>query len=141
LLLAVPEPLAFAVTGHYVGVSGPVALPVIWMARPPLPLAIAANVAVFGIGGDLLPVVVDAAPTLANGFTADRLQGLKLGRSKKLLTVAAAPFPHNRRCRTAARLPRGSQLKIEKRVDLFLVEIGSHGEGIGFWSATDPRRI
>jgi hypothetical protein len=105
MLPAVTELLAFAVTGHGIGVFGPVALPVIWMVRPPLPLAIAADVAVFGIGGDLLPMVVDAAPTLANGFTTDRLPGLKLGRSKRLLTVAAAPFAHNRRCRTAPRLP------------------------------------
>jgi hypothetical protein len=105
VLPTVPELLAVAVTGHYVGVFGPVVLPVIWMALPPLLLAIAADVAVFGIGGDLLSVVVGAALTLANGFIANRLEGLKLGRSKRLLTVATAPFPHNSRCRTAPRLP------------------------------------
>jgi len=94
MLPAVTELLPFAVTGHGVGVFGPVALPVIRMARPPLLLAIAADVSVFSIRGDLLPVVVGAALTLANGFAADRLQRLKLGRLKGLLTVAAAPFPH-----------------------------------------------
>jgi len=73
MLPVVPELLSFAVTRHRLGVCDPVALPVIWMARPPLLLAIAADLAVFGIGGDLLPVVIGAALTLANGFTADRL--------------------------------------------------------------------
>ena len=56
-----------------IGVWGPVPLPVIRMARPPLLLAIAADVAVFGIGGDLLSVVVGAALTLANGFAPRRI--------------------------------------------------------------------
>ena len=141
MLPAVPELLAFAVTGHYVGVFGPVALPVIRMARPPLLLAIAADVAAFGIGGDLLPVVVGAAPTLANRFTADRLKRLKLGRSKRLLTIAAAPFPHNRRCRTVSRLPCWSRFQNPKRVDLFLAEIGSNGRPAPFRNATARRQI
>jgi hypothetical protein len=119
MLPAVTELLPFAVARNGVGVFGPVALPVIWMAGPPLLLAIAADVAVFGIGGDFLPVVVGAALTSANGFTADRLQRLKLGRSKGLLTVAAAPFPH-----TIVVAPRrgaraGVRLKNEKGLTYF----------------------
>ena len=87
------------------GILLPILLPVIGIARTPLSGTVAADVAVFGIGGDLLSVVVGAALTLANGFIANRLEGLKLGRSKRLLTVATAPFPHNSRCRTAPRLP------------------------------------
>ncbi len=123
MLPPVTELLAFAVTSHGLGVFGPVALPVIRMARPPLLLAIAADVAVFGIGGDLLPVVVGATLTLAIGFTANRLQGPKLGRLKGLLTVAAAPFPH-----TAVVAPRrgarDGPAQTTKRADLFLAGIG-----------------
>jgi len=141
MLPPVPELLPFAVTSHGVGVFGSVALPVIRMAGPPLLLAIAADVAVFGIAGDLLPVVVGAAPTLANGFTADRLKRLKLGRLKRLLTVAAAPFPHNRRCRTVSRLPKWSRFQNPKRVALFLAEIGSNGRRGSFRNATARRRF
>jgi hypothetical protein len=107
MLPVVPELLPFPVTGYCVGVFVAVPPPILRVTRPPLPATVAANIAVFGIGGDLLPVVVSAAPTLANGFTADRLQRLKLGRLKGLLTVATAPFPHNRRCRIVPRLPDG----------------------------------
>jgi hypothetical protein len=111
MLPAVTELLSFAVTGHGVGVFGPVALPVIWMACPPLLLAIAADVAVFGIGGDLLPMVVGAALTAANRPSV----AVKFGKSKTLLTVAAAPFPHNRRCPTEPRLTRRSQAQTKKK--------------------------
>ena len=68
--------------------------PVIGIAGPPLPRAVAAYLAVFGVGGDLLPVIIGAALALANRLAADRLRRLKLRRLKGLLTIAATPFTH-----------------------------------------------
>jgi hypothetical protein len=63
-------------------------------ARPPPPGAIAADVAVFGIGGDPFPGA-DRPPRY-------KPSGPKLRSLKGLLTIAAMPFPHNSRCRTRA---------------------------------------
>src|SRR5688572_19967576 len=116
MLSSIAKLLQLSIPSHRIRVFGPVSSPVVRVARPPLPEAIAADVAVFGIGCDLLPVIVGAALTLTDSFTANRLKGLKLRRLKRLLTVAAAPFPHNSRCRTVP----GSRTK--KFGPLFLVE-------------------
>ena len=87
MLSAVAELLLLAVRVNGLGVFLAVPLPVIRMAGPPLSRAIAADLAVFRIGGDLLPVIFGAALTLADGFAADRLAGLKLRRLKVLLAV------------------------------------------------------
>ena len=68
-----------------------VALPVIGMASPPLAWTVAADLAILGIGGDLLPVILGAAPALAIGSAADCLAGLELGRLEDLL--AGRPLP------------------------------------------------
>ena len=73
MLPVVPELLPFPVTGYCVGVFVAVPPPILRVTRPPLPATVAANIPVFGIGCDLLPVVVGVALTLANGFAADRL--------------------------------------------------------------------
>src|SRR5436305_965544 len=88
--------LLFPVSSHCVGVSGSVLTPVFGVARPPLAGAIAADVAVFGIGGDLLPVIVGPTLTLTASFATDCLKRSKLRRLKGLLTIATLPFPHYR---------------------------------------------
>jgi hypothetical protein len=117
----VTELLLFPVSNHCVGVIGSVLTPVIGVARPPLPGAIAAAVAVFEIGGDLLPVIVGPTLTLTANFAADCLKQPKLRRLKGLLAIAAAPFPHYR-----VVSPRiWPHAQAEKVADLFLVEIRS----------------
>jgi hypothetical protein len=55
-----------------------VLFPVTGMAAAPFTRTVAAHLAVFRIGGDLLPVVVGAAFSLAPGSAADRLARLEL---------------------------------------------------------------
>ena len=102
---AISELLLLPVVRHRLRMLLSVPAPVIGIPSAPLGDAVGTDLAVFGIGGDLLPVIVTATLTLAKGFTTNRLQGLELGRLKGLLTVAAAAFPHNRRCPTAVMLP------------------------------------
>jgi len=116
----VTELLLFPVPSHRVGVIGSVLTPVIAVARPPLPGAIAADVAVLGIGGDLLPVIVSPTLTLTTNVAADCLKRSKLRRLKGLLAIAAEPFPHYR----VVALRMRSPAQARKVADLFLVEIG-----------------
>ena len=71
-----------------------VSFPVIGIAGAPLARAVPAHLAVFGIGGDLLPVVVGAPTPLATRFAANRLARLKLRRLETLLTIATTPVIH-----------------------------------------------
>ena len=125
MLLPVTELLLFPISSHCVGVFGAVPTPVIGIARPPLPGAVAADVAVFGIGGDLLPVIVGPALTLTASFATDRLQRSKLRSLKGLLTIAATPFPHNSRCRTDAYEGAARKVSTEKWLTYFWLKIGS----------------
>jgi hypothetical protein len=77
-------------------VLGPVSIPIPGIASAPLLGAIAASVAVIGIGGDLLAVVVGPTLTLTIRLATDRLKRSELRGVKELLAIAAAPFPHNR---------------------------------------------
>ena len=72
----------------------PVLLPVTGMAGAPLLTAVPAHLAIFRIGGDLLPVVVGAALSLTLASTADGLAWLKLRWLENLLAIATAPFTH-----------------------------------------------
>jgi hypothetical protein len=96
MLSALTELLLLAVPFNRLGMCSAVALPVIRITGPPFSRAIAADLAVFRIDGNLLPVILGAALALADRFAADRLAGLKLRRLKGLLAVAAAVFTHNK---------------------------------------------
>ena len=74
--------------------------PVIGMAGAPLLWTIETDLPVFGIGGDLLAVIVGTAPALAVSAGADGLPWLILRGLKHLFAIAAAPFDHRRFCRT-----------------------------------------
>ena len=76
------------------GVLLAVLLPVTGMAGAPLPRTVAAHLAIFRIGGDLLSVVVGAALSLTLGSAADCLAWLELRWLENLLAVATAPFTH-----------------------------------------------
>jgi len=71
-----------------------VLLPVTGMAGAPFATAVPAHLAIFRIGGDLLPVVVGAASSLTLSPTADGLAWLELRWLENLLAVATAPFTH-----------------------------------------------
>ena len=60
--------------------------------------AVAANLAVLRIGGNLVSVVFGSTLSLACQFAADQLARLKLGKLKGFLAIAAAPFRRSR-CR------------------------------------------
>src|SRR5215472_1923398 len=100
MLPAVAELLLLSVAVGCVG-RGAILLPVIRMAVAPLPWTVATDLPVFGIGCNLPPVILSSALTLADRFATDHLARLKLRRLKGLLAVAAKPFPHKSRCRTA----------------------------------------
>jgi hypothetical protein len=100
MLSAIAELLLLTVPVNRFGMFRAVALPVIRIAGPPLPGAVAANLAVLRIGCDFLPVILGAALPLACLLAADFLARQKLRRLKGLLAIAAAPFRHNSRCRT-----------------------------------------
>src|SRR6266852_145863 len=115
--MAQPSPavaglLLLTVAFDHSGMITAVALPVIAMASAPLAWAVAADLAILGIGGNLLSVILGATFSLTGRIAADHLAWLILRWLEKLLTVAATPFIHNRRCLTqpaARRKPRESR--------------------------------
>ena len=64
------------------------------MLRAPLLRALQTPLSIHRIGGDLPPVVIAAAPPLADRIAADGLSRLKLGWQKCFLAIAADPFSH-----------------------------------------------
>ena len=74
--------------------------PVIGMAGAPLLRTVETDLPVLRIGGDLLAVIVGAAPAPAVYAVADGLRRLILRGLKYLFAIAAAPFGHRRFCRT-----------------------------------------
>ncbi len=91
---AITELLLLAIPVNRFGMFHPVTLPVIRIADPPFSWAVAANIAVLRIGGNLLSVVFGSALSLACQLAADCLAGLELRKLKGLLAIAAAPFRH-----------------------------------------------
>ena len=83
-----------------------VLLPVVGIAGAPLARTVAATLAVFRIGGDLLSVVFGAALPLASHSATDRLPRLKLRRLEDLLAIAATPFTHTAVVASAGRRHR-----------------------------------
>ena len=76
------------------GVLLPVLLPVIGIAGAPFSGTVAADVAIFRIGGEFGAVIVGAAKALAVGLAANGLTALELRRLESLLAVDATRFTH-----------------------------------------------
>jgi len=77
------------------------------MLNPPLTRTVRTDLPIFGISSKLLLVVLVASPLLTVQIAANYLQGLIpliLRCLEVLLTIAAAPFAHDRRCRTSTKL-------------------------------------
>ena len=71
---------------------------------------VAADVAVFGIGGEPGPVTIGATTALAVGFAADDLTALGLPMQEIVLAAEATPFAHmNGVCLTPADVVAGGQ--------------------------------
>ena len=68
--------------------------PVTRMLGAPLLRALQTPLSIHRIGGDLPPVVIVTAPSLAGRIAAGGLSGLKLGRLKRTLAIAADTFSH-----------------------------------------------
>jgi hypothetical protein len=91
------------------GILLPVLFPVIGIAGAPFSGTVAADVAVFGIGGEFTAVIIGAPTALAVGLAAYGLAALELRRLEILLAVEATPFTHmngvfsSRRTSSAAR--------------------------------------
>jgi len=58
----------------------------------------AENLAVFGIGGKLLAVIIGASPLLAPRSAADHLPRLKSGWLENLITIPTPPLDHTGVC-------------------------------------------
>ena len=76
--------------------------PVLGIAGPPFLRAVQAYLAVFGVRGDLLAVVIGAPAALAAGGAAHRLPRLIFRWLEGSFTVAASPFEHTGGCRTGS---------------------------------------
>jgi hypothetical protein len=72
----------------------PVTSPVIGIASAPLAWTVPAHLAIFGIGSDLVPVIIGAALSLALISATDCLAGLELRWLEDPLAVAATLFTH-----------------------------------------------
>jgi hypothetical protein len=68
--------------------------PITGIAGAPLARAVPADLAVYGVCGDLLSVVVGAPSSLAIRRAAYLLAGLELRRLEALLAITATPFMH-----------------------------------------------
>jgi len=64
---------------------------VVGMSLPPLPLAIAGDLAILRIRAQLLPVIIGAAAALALRLTADNLLRAINGRQERALAVRTTP--------------------------------------------------
>ena len=94
MLPTITELLLLVIPVNRFGMFHAVTLPVIRILGSPFSGAVATNIAVLGIGGNLISVVFGSALSLACQLAADRLAGLKLRKLKGLLAIAAAPFRH-----------------------------------------------
>ena len=103
-------PLALPISFRPRGVVLKQLRPVARMLRAPLLRALQTPLSIHRIGGDLPPVVIAAAPPLADRIAACGLSRLELGWLKRTLAIAADPFSHGPvlACH-GLRLPEASQ--------------------------------
>jgi len=90
----VPLPLALPVSFRPSGVVLKQLRPVARMLSAPLLRALQAPLSIHRIGCDLPPVVIAAAPPLADRIAACFLSRLELEWLKRTLAIAADPFSH-----------------------------------------------
>ena len=93
-LLAVTGLLPTAVLFRPGGVILPVLAPIVGMLLSPLACAIAADLSILGIGGQLCAVILGPPPALALGQAANFLTRLEQGRLELALAISAAPQVH-----------------------------------------------
>jgi hypothetical protein len=102
MLFLVPNVLLLAVAFDGGRVSFAIAPPVIAIAGAPFLRAVQAYLAVLGVGGDFLAMIIGAAVPLAASVTAYRLPRLIFRWLEGSLAVEASPFDHTGGCRTGA---------------------------------------
>ena len=90
--LLVPDALLLSVAFDDSRIAFPAAAPVLTIPGSPLAGAVLANLPVFRVRGDLLPVIVSAPPLLARRLAADGLARLKFRWLEDPLTIATPPF-------------------------------------------------
>src|ERR1700686_1755273 len=91
MLPTITELLLLAIPVNRFGMFHAVTLPVIRIVGSPFSGAVATNIAVLGIGGNLLSAVFGWTLSLGCEVTADHRAGLKLRKLKGLLAIAAPP--------------------------------------------------
>jgi len=92
--LAISPALALSIVLDGFRVGLPVLARVIGMAVAPFLLAVPADLAVLGIGVELVAMIFPVALPLAIGSTANKLVGVITGKLKQLLATAAAAIIH-----------------------------------------------
>jgi hypothetical protein len=97
-------PLLGTVPLHCGRVCGAVLLPVARMIGTPFACALAAHLAVLGVGKQLLLAVVGAAALLADGLGAGGLLRMAWGRLELLIAITAPPRTHFYSVRCPAQL-------------------------------------
>jgi hypothetical protein len=96
----VPDVLPLAVPRNGGRVLVAITAPVIKVSSAPLLNTVPAYLAVFGVGGYSLAVIIGATSPLAARFAANRLPWLVFRWLEDSFTVAATPFDHIGGCRT-----------------------------------------
>ena len=92
--LLVPQALLPAISFHLLRVVLAIFLPIVRVRLAPLPRALQADLLIYGIGSDLLPMIFGTALALACGQAANPLLSMIRVRLKGLLTVAATAILH-----------------------------------------------
>jgi hypothetical protein len=90
----VPQALLLAIPFHLPRVVLTVFLPIPWVRLAPLPRTLQADLLIYRIGSDLLPMIIRAALALACGLIANLLLRMITVRLKSLPTVAATVMLH-----------------------------------------------
>jgi hypothetical protein len=90
----VPDALLLSVAFDDGRIAFPAAPPVLKIPGPPLAGAVLTNLPILWVRGDLLPMIVGAAPLLASRLAADGLPRLKFRWLEDLLTITTTAFDH-----------------------------------------------
>jgi hypothetical protein len=106
--LLVPNVLLLAIPLDGLRVLLAILPPVIGVAGAPFLRTVEAYLAVFRIRGDLLAVIIGAAPPLAGAIAAHRLRRLKLRQLEDSLAIPTPPLIHTDSCRA-----RGAQCDLQ----------------------------
>lgn len=92
--LLVPQALLSAISFHLLRVVLAIFPPIVRVRLAPLPRTVQADLLIYRIGSDLLPMIIGAALALACGAAANPLLRMIRIRLKGLLTVTATAILH-----------------------------------------------